>query len=96
MVPDNSPSVLSRLVSVIGWSRLTVIFTVSKMRPTIARWPVNRHQIQWSAPASTSDGKGYWLVASDGGVFSFGDAQFYGSMGGKYLNAAIVGIAYDG
>ena len=25
---------------------------------------------------------GYWLVASDGGVFSF-DAPFYGSMGGK-------------
>jgi len=26
--------------------------------------------------ASTPDGKGYWLVAADGGVFSFGDAQF--------------------
>jgi len=38
-------------------------------------------------------GKGYWLVASDGGVFSFGDAAFYGSMGGKKLNAPVVGIA---
>ncbi|MDA8209596.1 MAG: hypothetical protein M0Z92_11430, partial [Actinomycetota bacterium] len=26
-------------------------------------------------------GKGYWLVASDGGIFSFGDASFYGSTG---------------
>ena len=36
---------------------------------------------------------GYWEVASDGGIFSYGDAQFYGSMGGKPLNAPIVGIA---
>jgi len=43
--------------------------------------------------ASTPDGKGYWLVASDGGVFSFGDASFYGSMGGKPLNKPVVGMA---
>ena len=42
---------------------------------------------------ATPDVKGYWLVASDGGVFSFGDAQFYGSMGGTHLNAPVVGIA---
>jgi hypothetical protein len=29
--------------------------------------------------AATPDGKGYWLVASDGGIFSFGDAAYYGS-----------------
>ena len=38
--------------------------------------------------ASTPDGKGYWLVAADGGIFSFGDAVFHGSMGGIPLNAA--------
>ena len=43
--------------------------------------------------AATPDGQGYWEVASDGGVFSFGDARFYGSMGGKPLNAGVVGIA---
>ncbi len=36
---------------------------------------------------------GYSEVASDGGIFSFGTARFYGSMGGKPLNAPIVGIA---
>jgi hypothetical protein len=36
---------------------------------------------------------GYWEVASDGGIFAFGSAQFYGSMGGKPLNKPIVGIA---
>ena len=45
----------------------------------------------WASPP-TPDGKGYWEVASDGGVFAFGDAGFYGSMGGKSLNAPVVGI----
>jgi hypothetical protein len=35
----------------------------------------------------------YWLVASDGGIFSFGGAQFYGSTGGLRLNQPIVGMA---
>ena len=39
-----------------------------------------------------STAKGYYEVASDGGIFSFGTAQFYGSMGGKSLNAPIVGM----
>ena len=33
--------------------------------------------------AATPDGKGYWLVAKDGGVFAFGDATFYGSEASK-------------
>jgi hypothetical protein len=45
--------------------------------------------------AVTPSGKGYWLVASDGGIFAYGDAQFYGSMGGKPLNLPVVGIAPD-
>jgi hypothetical protein len=36
---------------------------------------------------------GYWLVASDGGVFAYGDAGFFGSHGGKPLNQPIVGMA---
>jgi alpha-tubulin suppressor-like RCC1 family protein len=36
---------------------------------------------------------GYWLVGADGGVFTIGSLGFYGSMGGKQLNAAIVGMA---
>ena len=30
----------------------------------------------------TPTGNGYWLVASDGGIFAFGDARFFGSTGG--------------
>jgi hypothetical protein len=32
--------------------------------------------------ATTSDGRGYWMVAADGGIFAFGDAAFYGSAAG--------------
>ena len=43
--------------------------------------------------AATPDGGGYWLVASDGGIFAFGDAAFYGSTGSLTLNEPIVGMA---
>jgi hypothetical protein len=42
--------------------------------------------------AEQGNGSGYWLVSSDGGVFTYGTAQFYGSMGGKHLNSPITGI----
>jgi len=43
--------------------------------------------------AATPSGNGYWEVHSDGGVFSFGGAKFYGSMGGHKLNRPVVGMA---
>ena len=43
--------------------------------------------------ATFSGGAGYWLSATDGGIFSFGDAQFYGSTGNIKLNQPIVGMA---
>ena len=36
--------------------------------------------------------RGYWLVGSDGGIFSFGAASFHGSMGGISLQRPVVGI----
>jgi len=43
--------------------------------------------------AATPSGQGYWLVASDGGVFAYGDAVFYGSTGSLTLNSPIVGVS---
>lgn len=40
----------------------------------------------------TPNGQGYWIAASDGGIFSFGNAAFYGSMGGQALNSPVVGM----
>ena len=45
------------------------------------------------ASPHTPSSSGYRLVASDGGVFTYGNAQFYGSMGGNHLNASVVGTA---
>ncbi len=58
---------------------------------------------QGSSAQSTADhygfggnlncGEGYRFVASDGGVFNYGDAGFSGSAGGTPLNAPVVGMA---
>ena len=52
-------------------------------------------------PAQASSGRtssaatptGYWLAASDGGVFAQGSARFLGSTGGIHLNQPITGMA---
>ena len=43
--------------------------------------------------AATPDGKGYRMVATDGGIFAFGDPGSFGSTGGLALNAPMVGMA---
>jgi len=43
--------------------------------------------------AQTIHGGGYWMVASDGGIFASGDAAFQGSIGSHTLNRPIVGMA---
>jgi cell wall-associated NlpC family hydrolase len=59
--------------------------------PSLGSTPPLNQPIVGTAP--TPDDGGYWLVASDGGVFTFGDAGFYGSEGGHPLNQPIVGMA---
>ena len=52
----------------------------------------------WSAstpapppPTTPSSGHGYWLAGSDGGVFAFGSARFYGSARNLTLDEPVVG-----
>lgn len=62
-------------------------------------------RITWDPPAQdvtlngpivstevTPSGRGYWMAGTDGGVFCFGDAMFFGSLGDVALNAPIVEI----
>ena len=44
---------------------------------------------------SVAPAPGYDLVASDGGIFSFGGARFAGSTGGTALTRPVVGMAAD-
>ena len=64
-----------------GWSRPTAGSSPSATPCSTARpgpFTLNKPIV---GMAATPDGQGYWLVASDGGIFSFGDAPFYGSIG---------------
>ena len=64
-----------------GSLRRTAAFSLSVMSPFYG----SMGGISLNEPivgmASNAFGNGYWLVAKDGGVFAFGSAQFYGSMG---------------
>ena len=64
---------------------------------TIARQSGTAFQGAPVGMAATPDGKGYWLVDSDGGVFAFGDAMFLGSIPALGIRLAsghqVVGIA---
>jgi hypothetical protein len=41
----------------------------------------------------TADGKGYWLVGRDGGIFTFGDASYVGSLPGEGISDTITGVS---
>ncbi|MHB8219943.1 MAG: PQQ-binding-like beta-propeller repeat protein [Acidimicrobiales bacterium] len=68
-------------------------------------WPEFHHDPQLSGNAGVDPAPlppctvpaaarpGYALVASDGGIFSFGSTPFCGSTGSQHLNAPIVGMA---
>lgn len=43
-----------------------------------------------------ADSTGYWIAGSDGGVYSFGSAKFWGSLGGQVLAEPVTGIASQG
>ena len=47
----------------------------------------------YSGMAGDATGAGYWIAGTGGGVFTYGDAGFHGSMGGSNLNSPVVGMA---
>ena len=50
------------------------------------------HRLRRRRAAPSPPQHGYWLVGSDGGIFTFGAAQFYGSTGSLHLQRPVVGI----
>ena len=49
-----------------------------------------------SGAAAAAGPHGYWLVGSDGGIFTFGSAPFYGSTGSLTLQRPVVGMTRHG
>jgi hypothetical protein len=70
---------------------------------TTARWGSTndigdvRRNVRRGVPVRTAvgtvTGQGTWVADVNGSVYAFGDAAFYGSMGGTRLNQPIVGMA---
>ncbi len=69
---------------------------------TSASSPADQFSYQPPAPPTTTPTTtpasqpvvqhGYWLVGGDGGIFTFGSAQFHGSTGNLQLQRPVVGI----
>jgi SpoIID/LytB domain protein len=78
-------------MSVVG-SDGAVYMTGSNFADDFADYGVQSYWFEATNEPSGGIG-GYWMAASDGGVFSFGNAVFHGSMGGRHLNEPIVGMA---
>ena len=84
--PLSSPWPRPPTARATGWSPPTAGSSPSATPPSTARTGAEPLNDPIVGMAATPDGKGYWLVASDGGIFTFGDAAFYGSTGGAPLN----------
>jgi hypothetical protein len=66
--------------------------------PNIRHWgeatgPITQTNHIAVGMAVTPTKNGYWIVANDGGIFTFGDAPFKGSTGAVRLNKPVVGMA---
>src|ERR1019366_3119831 len=79
------------LVMLLGVASLSGALFVVQSPPSGAE--VAAFSGLYAASGTPNSGQhGYWLAGSDGGVFSFGSAQFYGSVANLHLQAPIVGI----
>jgi IPT/TIG domain len=67
----------------------TQVFTLTVHAPAAPPAPAPTPPSPVPPPAPQH---GYWLVGSDGGIFTFGAAQFYGSTGSLHLQRPVVGI----
>ncbi len=71
-----------------------ISFTLSPTStPSIGGGSPSTIELAVSELQGPESGAGYWLAASDGGIFGFGDVGFFGSTGAITLNKPIVGMA---
>ncbi len=59
----------------------------AKGKKTIQKKNTKRHvPLRFIAIVATPNHKGYWLISSQGNIYHYGDAKFYGSPAAKHLN----------
>lgn len=81
-----------RAVASVCAAAVFVGLTVSPIDASTRVTMVEANGNSAQAASVSSPLTGYYLAASDGGVFAFGDARFYGSMAGMRLNKPVVDI----
>ncbi len=88
---DFGPNPATHLTADSGCTTLTV--TVPAGSGTVPVVVTNAAGSATAPVGYTYIAPGYWMTGADGGIFSYGGAQFYGSMGGQPLNQPIVAMA---
>ena len=73
----------------VGLRRRHLLVRLGPFYGSMGGTPLQRPVV---AITPTSTGNGYWLVASDGGIFSFGDSTYYGSLPGIGFHPAASGL----
>jgi hypothetical protein len=78
-----------------GYATVTGLGALGVHGDFVARGSAASIPIEWVVVGAVATPRrdGYWMVASDGGVFAFGGARFASSMGGRWLAAPVVGMA---
>ena len=85
----------ARTAAATGWPRPTVGCSPSATPPS-SEPPRRPPRPADRRHGADLDGRGYWLAAADGGVFTFGDAGFTGSRAGVRGASPIVGLMPTG
>jgi hypothetical protein len=75
----------------VAWNGMT--FWAIRYGGITSGGPTPPETFYYRGLARDSTGHGYWIVGSDGGIFTFGDATFHGSTGALKLNRPVVGMA---
>jgi hypothetical protein len=88
---DPATGVIAGAPQAVGTTSFDVTVTDADARSTTTTLRITVNAPSPSLPFTAPTG--YTMVASDGGIFAFGDASFHGSMGGTPLNKPIVGLA---
>ena len=110
IAPDQAEKVVSSIPTSTGLGAYVFTSAGRVLRTgdaTAIKDSLNREDLTWIAKLNrpiidarlTTSGAGYWMLSEDGGIFSFGDAKFSGSVPQKptsdWINERIVSFAPD-
>jgi hypothetical protein len=92
--PSGSPAIVGFAVQPgVSVTRSGAVYGRGGQSPGMNGHPLAEPIVAIAPGTPVNGDSSYYLVGSDGGIFTFQGAMFYGSMGGTPLNAPVVGTA---